>query len=62
MQGPEIRTLKLKGGKPVMLQEGQKLLIKCTSDREFEGDGTSFIGIDYVNLPKVGRAMLLRVQ
>ncbi|CEO94910.1 Pyruvate kinase [Plasmodiophora brassicae] len=52
-KGPEIRTLKLKGGKPVMLQEGQKLLIKCTSDREFEGDGTSFIGIDYVNLPKV---------
>eukprot|EP00474_Spongospora_subterranea_P009291 CRZ09749.1 hypothetical protein [Spongospora subterranea] len=50
-KGPEIRTLKLKGGKPFMLNEGKELRIFCTSDREYEGDAAK-IGIDYLNLPK----------
>jgi len=50
-KGPEIRTTKLKGGKPVQLVKGQKLTIRAI-DRSFEGD-SECIGCDYLNMPKV---------
>lgn len=53
-KGPEIRTGKLKnGGKPVMVQKGQMLEIRCHEDTsKFEGDSKS-IACDYKNLPNV---------
>lgn len=50
-KGPEIRTGKLKGGKPVLLQKNQILYIFCT-DKEFFGD-TEKIALDYLDMPKI---------
>eukprot|EP00475_Leptophrys_vorax_P027483 TRINITY_DN3917_c0_g1_i1.p1 TRINITY_DN3917_c0_g1~~TRINITY_DN3917_c0_g1_i1.p1 ORF type:complete len:514 (-),score=138.32 TRINITY_DN3917_c0_g1_i1:40-1581(-) len=51
-KGPEIRTTKLKGHKPITLDVGHTLTVLATADKSFEGD-EKCIGIDYVNLPKV---------
>jgi pyruvate kinase len=48
LQGPKIRTGRLKGGGPVALKEGSML---CVTTREIEGDA-GCVSTTYANLPR----------
>eukprot|EP01083_Nonionella_stella_P093115 260811_1 len=51
-KGPEVRTGKLVGGRPVMLQDGARIILNCNAPEGFLGTAEE-IAVDYRNMPKV---------
>ena len=54
-KGPEIRTAMLRGGKPIALEAGERIVVEAVGDRytEFEGyktDAETRIGLSYAKL------------